>query len=97
MRLGSKVHDPIGPEIGESLAHGLRIADVGLKQLVVRIALEISQRAGVARVGELVDVENLMPLRDKKMDEIGADEAGPASDENFHGWVKGDAFCRYSD
>jgi hypothetical protein len=28
-----------------------------------------------------------MALRDEKVDEIGADEAGPAGDENFHAWV----------
>jgi hypothetical protein len=55
--------------------------------LVIRIALKIRQRAWVSSVGEFVDVEDLMALGDKEADEIGADEAGPASDENFHGWV----------
>ena len=29
MGLGREVHDPIGPEIGKGLAHGLGIADDG--------------------------------------------------------------------
>jgi hypothetical protein len=28
-----------------------------------------------------------MALGDKEMDKIGADEAGPAGDENFHAWL----------
>ena len=30
MGLGREVHDPIGPEIGNGLVHGLGIADDGL-------------------------------------------------------------------
>jgi hypothetical protein len=78
------MHDPIGPEISEGLSHGGRIADVRLKELVIRIALKIRQGSWVARVGELVDVEDLVAFGDKKMDKIGADESGPAGDEDFH-------------
>ena len=87
MGLGGQVHDPIGPEIGESLAHGSCVADVGLKELVVRISLEIRQRARVSGVGELVDVEDLVTLGDKEVDKIGADESGPAGGKDFHAWV----------
>jgi hypothetical protein len=52
---------------------------------VVRIALKIRQGSWVSSVGEFVDVEDLMALGDKEMDKIGADESGPAGDENFHG------------
>ena len=56
MGLGGEMHDPFRPEIGERLAHGVGVADVGLKELVVRIALKIRQGSRVARIGELVDV-----------------------------------------
>jgi hypothetical protein len=78
------MHDPIGLEIGEGRPHGGCIADVGLKELVIRIALKICQGSWVSSVGELVDVEDLVALCDKEMDKIGADESGPAGDEDFH-------------
>ena len=87
MGLRGQMHDPIGLEISKGRPHGGCVADVGLKELVVRIALEIRQRAGITRVGELVDVEDLMTLGDEEVDEIGADKAGSSSDEDFHAWV----------
>ena len=51
---------------------------------MVRIAFKVRQRTRITRVGELVDVEHLVTPRDEKADEIGADETGPACDEDFH-------------
>lgn len=42
----------------------------------------------IARVGELVDIQDLMALRNEEMNEIGADKAGSACDKDFHvEWV----------
>jgi hypothetical protein len=77
MGLRGQMHDPIGLEIGEGRPHGGRVADVGLKELVIRIALQIRQGSWVSGISELVDVEDLMAFGDKKMNKVGADESGP--------------------
>jgi hypothetical protein len=84
MGFGGQMHDPIRLKIGEGRPHGGCIADVGLKELVVRISLKIRQGSRVASVGEFVDVEDLVALGDKEMNKVGADESGPAGDEDFH-------------
>ena len=85
MGLGGQMHDPIRMKICEGGTHGVGITDVRLEQAMGRMAIEIGERARVAGIGELVDVENLVASGDKQSDEIGADETGTACDENAHG------------
>ena len=83
MRLGGEVHDGIWLKVGESGSHGLRLTDVGFKELVVRVVHNLIERGEVASIGQLVGIEDLMASGDEKSDEIGADESGSACDENF--------------
>jgi hypothetical protein len=88
MGFGCEVHHGLRLEIRESGLHGDSIADIGLQEPVTRRLIKITERCRIPGVGELVDVENLMTAGHQKTDEIGTDEAGTASDENFH---EGDA------
>ena len=60
------------------------VADVGLEKLVSRVPLQVAQGGWIAGVGQLIDIENLVASRKKKTNEIGADETGTTSDEDFH-------------
>ena len=59
---------------------GVRLDDVALVELVLD-ALEVG---AVARVGELVEHDDLVAGRGEALDEVGADEPGSAGDENSH-------------
>ncbi len=79
MRLGGEVDDRVAARSGAR--DRLGIGDVGLDEPAVT-ALEIG---GVPGVGELVEDDDLVAAREQALDEVGADEAGPAGDENLHG------------
>src|SRR5205823_14598403 len=68
------------------VANPLRVADVAVDERVARIPLDVLQVRRVARVGELVEVDDgVVGVRREHMsDEVGADEAAPAGDEQLH-------------
>ena len=83
MALGGKVDHRARLVLGQQARDQGRVADVALNEVVAGIGLEAGQRLGIARVGQLVQIENrLVTLREPVEDEIGADEARAASDEN---------------
>ena len=82
MRFGREVHD--GIRLAHQIVNQLGIADIALDQAH---ALRIGSLQGgrVAGVGELVQHHDVVGggLQDV-VDEVGADEAGSAGDEQFH-------------
>ena len=80
MALGGEVYD------GIRLRHQLRddsaITDIAAHEAVARVAFHIAQVVQVAGVGELVQVDHVVVvLRQHVADEVAADEAGAAGDE----------------
>jgi hypothetical protein len=56
--------------------------------VVVGVVLEVSKRLEVARVGELVEIDDGSALLfNEKSYEIGTDKSGSSGDENFHSLI----------
>jgi hypothetical protein len=58
VRLGRQVHDAIGLVLVEQPLDLCGVADIDLSEVVPRAIGHIGQRFQVARVGELIDVDN---------------------------------------
>src|SRR3989475_192178 len=84
--------DALGGEIDHrvdaagDVADQLAVADVAVDEGVARIALDVLQVRRVARVGELVEVDDgvVGARREDVSNEVRADEAAPARDEQLH-------------
>ena len=84
--LGGEVNDAIYIVLLHDGAHALEVADVGLHEGVVRLALNILQVGQVTGIGEGIQVNNFVlgVLVDEETYNVRADEAGAACDENVH-------------
>ena len=85
---GGQVNDAVDLFILHELVERVEVADVHLHELVVRLALDILQVREVARIGQLVEVDNLVfrILIDKEAHHVAANEACAAGndDRTFH-------------
>ena len=86
VRLGGEVHDRVGA--GDDAVHEVGVGDVALDdaQASGKLGGNISQGGTVARVGELVqddDVDVRMVLQ-QRVNEIRSDEAGTAGHNDLH-------------
>lgn len=85
MAFGGKVDDRAWSVLGQQARHQGAVANVALHEQVARIALQPRQRFQVARVGQLVEVDDaLLRVRQPVENEVGADEASASGDENSH-------------
>ncbi len=81
--LGGKVDDGGEAVLGEEGGEEGGVVDVAVDEAVPRVAGEVCEGGGVAGVGELVEVENGEVRSGFKQvtDEVGADEAGAAGEQ----------------
>jgi len=83
MALGCEMHDGAGPMLGQQAVEQRDVGDVAVHEDVARVALQAVQVVQIARVGELVESDDaFVRLREPVEDEVGADEAGAAGDED---------------
>ena len=86
--LSDKIDDRLGLGGAEDAPHRFPIADIDLLEPIARIALDVRQIFRIAGVRQLVDVDDRLvgiPL-ELVTDEVRADEAAPARDDQaFHG------------
>ena len=83
MALGREVHDRV--VAGHGLFERARIADVALDELEPRIVVDVAQRRQVAGIRERVVHRDLVVgVGEHVADEVRADEAGAAGDEQLH-------------
>ena len=84
VRLRGEVDDRV--DASRRLGHGRSVADVGLDEAVARVGFHAPQIVQVARVGQLVQVDDLQVgvACQHPPDEGAADEPGPAADEDLH-------------
>src|SRR5439155_676556 len=73
-------------DVARGVEDQLGVADVAVDEGVARIALDVLQVRRVARVGELVEVDDgvVGARREDVSNEVRADEAAPARDEQLH-------------
>ncbi len=85
VRLGSEVDD--GVVAVHRLTHGITVTDVALDEGVAIVVGDVGQRREVARVGQGVEVgdPDVVGHPERVADEVGADEARSAGDEDSHG------------
>ena len=85
--LGGQVDDAVDVLLLHELEEGVEVADVHPDKLVVRPFLDVLQVRQVARVRELVEVDDAVVriLRDEEADDVRTDETGAACDDDgFH-------------
>ena len=83
MAFGGKVHHGARAVFGQQPVDQRAIADLSVHEHMPRIAPQPVEVVQVARVGERVEVDHrLAAAREPIQDEIAADEAGAAGDEN---------------
>jgi len=81
--LGGEVDDGARLLFGEQFADQGAVADVALDEDVALVAVQAGEVLQVAGVGEFVEIEDrLVVLSQPVEDEVRADEAGAAGDEN---------------
>ena len=83
--LSREVYDIVKVILLEQGRYQFLVADVALDEDVARVALHAFEVLQVARVGQLVQVdqENVVVLFQHVVDEVGANEAGAAGDQIF--------------
>ena len=87
MALGREVDDSADVVLGEKALDKLLIADIALHEGVVGHAFALSHVGKVARIGKLIEVDDMIfrILLAEVRNEIRSDEPGPASNEyGFH-------------
>ena len=92
MAFGSKVNDAIDLFVLHELVESVKIADVHLHELVVRFVFDILEVCKVARVSELVEVDDFVfrILVDKKTNDMAPNKASTACNHNgtFHEFLQ---------
>ena len=96
MAFSSEVDDAIDLLVLHELVERIEVADVHLHELVVRLALDVLEVREVARVSQLVEVDNFVlgVLVHEKANHVASDKACTAGDNNrtFHIFLR--AFIR---
>ncbi len=97
-----QVDDTVDMLILHELVERVKVANVHLHELVVRLVLDILEVRKVARVGKLIEVDNLVfrILIDKESNDMASDKARAAGNDNgsFHNFplVFNLAFCNFA-
>ena len=77
------MHDGAGTMGVEHFAHARAVEDVAMHEDVPRVVFQRNKIGGVARIGQLVQVDDCRAaIGNPAEHEIGADEAGAAGDKN---------------
>ena len=85
MRFRRKVHDGAGPVLGQQAGQQYAVADVAVDEDVTWIVVERGQRFQVARVSQLVQIQDSFTTLDQPVEnKIRADEASASGDKD-HG------------
>ena len=85
MRLSGKVYDRVDGMLRQQARHERGVTDVALRENIARIMRAIREVGRVARVGELVEVDQFVQQRvasgQPLPHEVRTDETATASDE----------------
>jgi len=67
------------------LSEEIVVEDIGLDELIAGVGLDAGQRLKIARVGQLVEVENFMfSVLNQMADQCGTDKTGTTGNKNTH-------------
>ena len=89
MAFGGEVQDGTGLVLRQEAGNQRVVANIAFYKDVPRIAVQRCQRFQVARVGQLVEVDDgLVGLGQPVKDKVGANKAGGTGDKNGHGITK---------
>ena len=78
---GREMQDGIRLILGNSLLGRVGVGDIDLGESIVGMGLDVGQGGGIAGVGEGVEVEDFVAGVNRQANEVAADEATAASDE----------------
>ena len=93
VRFGCQMRHPLGLERFHALPNGGRVTEIDLGEVVAGMVFEFGKKSRVGGVGEGVQVEDIVAGLDGPSDEVAADEAATAGDEEGgQGMGKGSGF-----
>jgi hypothetical protein len=89
---GGEVEDAVDLVFAEEFGDEAGVADIAVGEGVSRIALDGGEVFGISGVSEFVEVNDFIDgesvflggIAEEVMDEVGADKAGAAGDEEIH-------------
>jgi hypothetical protein len=76
------MHDGRRLKILDRAGNGARVNDVCLQKTVVIASGQIGQGIQIARIGQLVQIQDFMALMNHPADEIGTDKSGTSCDDD---------------
>ena len=86
MAFGRQVHDPVDLLFAQQAQHQLAVEDIAFHQPVVRRIVDGLEAFRIARIGQLVEIDDALAGAHQLADDRRSDEAGAAGDENgIHG------------
>lgn len=86
MAFGGQVHDGIGLVLGKDTVQLGAVANIDLLKRVARAGAALGQRGQVARVGQLIDIDDAVArVANDVAHQGGANKAGTAGNQEFHG------------
>ena len=86
MAFGGQVHDGIGLVLGKDAVEFCAVANIDLLKRVARAGAALGQRGQVARVGQLIDIDDAVArVANDVAHQGGANKAGTAGNQEFHG------------
>ena len=88
MAFGGQVNDAVDFFILHELVESVKVADIHLHELVVRLVFDVLEVCKVARISELIEVDNLVVriLVHEQANHVATNEACAAGDNDgsFH-------------
>ena len=82
MTFRRKIEDGIGLVVAQQPAYQFRIAHIAMHKNVGRIVMQCGKIFQIARVGQLVKIDDALPALASLQNIAGADEAGASGDQN---------------
>ncbi|MDF0674978.1 MAG: hypothetical protein P0120_11680 [Nitrospira sp.] len=88
MTLSREIDHRTRTVLGQQSIDERRITDIASHEQMPRIPLEAGKIVQIARIGELVEIDQaLLVLRQPVKNEVGTDKPGAAGDQNGHGMM----------
>ena len=83
MAFGGKVHDRIDPFLGQQCRDRVLVGDVGLDEAVIGGVGNRRERGEIARIGQAVEIDDMVALGDQSPHHGAADKARTAGHEDM--------------
>ncbi len=84
MAFGGQMHHRIGLMRRKCRIQRRTVADIGMDKGIVRALRRLGHIVQTGRIGQRIEVDHLMPARNRQTHHGRSDKTGPAGDEQLH-------------